>query len=304
MSKRGTQTDREEHRAEYDLKGTLPFGIDSGGTARSLVVDTTGNLSTNLNDGSGNPIASKDGAINVHIADTHEVPVNDYFHLHDGVTTTLTTAIAVGDTSIAVTSATGFSVGNHIHILNGESEFLFPKITAIVTNTITVDSPFSNAYTTAGTAIEHIIVDLANTAGTLASPKSYKIMPQAGEKFHLLRMLGSIVSPDAPDDGKFGSLASLTNGCVIRRYDGTSGTYSKFTTWHDNSDIISDMFDVVYSDAPRFGLYGTRFRWTISKVGVAIKLNGDAGDYVEILIQDDLTALDSFTIKGQGHSDI
>ena len=244
------------------------------------------------------------GAINVHVADIHEVPVNEFFHLHDGTTTTLTTAISVGDTSLAVTSATGFVVGHYIHILNGDNEYVYPKITAIVSNVITVDSPFSNAYPTAGTSIEHIIIDLSNTAGTLASPKSYKIIPQGAEKFHLLRMIGSIVSAAAPDDGKFGSLTALTNGVVIRGYDGTSGTFAKFTTWHDNSDIINDMFDVVYSDAPKFGLYGTRFRWTISKVGVAVKLSAEAGDYIEILIQDDLTGLDSFTIKAQGHSDV
>lgn len=274
--------------------------IDNQGTSDTS--DDT--VKTSMYDGDGNPIASAHGALNVHIADVHEVAVNDYLHLHDGTDTTLTTAIAVGDTSIAVTSATGFSVGNHIHVLNGASEYVFPKITAIVSNTITVDSPFSNAYPTAGTSVEHIIVDISNTAGTLASPKSYKIIPQAGEKYHLLRMLGSIVCTDAPDDGKFGDLTALTNGCVIRKYDGATATFGKFTTWHANLDLINDMFDVVYSEAPKFGLNGMRFRWTISKVGVAIKLDGDAGDYVEILVQDDLTALDSFTIKAQGHSDV
>jgi len=117
-------------------------------------------------------------------------------------------------------------------------------------------------------------------------------------------MLGSITGSVVNDDGLFGGLTALTNGCVIRRYDGTTGTFGKFTTWHSNIDIINDMFDVVYSDAPKQGLQGLRFRWTISKVGVAVKLDGDAGDYVEILIQDDLTALDSFTIKAQGHSDV
>lgn len=259
----------------------------------------------NLHDGGGDAISSHSGALNVHISDVHEVPVNDFFHLHDGVATTLTTAIAVGDTSIAVTSAAGFVVGNHIHVLNGSNELLFPKITAIVSNVITVDSPFSNVFPIAGTSIEHVITNLANTVGTLAAPISYKVTPQAGEQYHLLRMIGSAVHPTlANDDGTFGGLPALLNGCVIRGYNGTTGKFSKFTAWHDNSDIISDMFDVVYSDAPKFGKFGMRFRWTISKVGVAVKLDGDAGDYIEILIQDDLTGLDSFTIKAQGHADV
>jgi len=270
----------------------------------AAITHSGGAKDVNLNDGNGKPLFSAQGALNVHVADIHENAVNDYLHRHDGVTTTLTTAIAAGDTSLAVTSVTGFVVGNHIHVLNGDNEYVFPKITDITSLVITVDSPFSNAYPTAGTSIEHIIVDLSNTAGTLSSPVIYKIEPQAGEKFHLLRMLGSITGSTPNDDGLFGGLTALTNGCVIRRYDGTTGTFGKFTTWHANLDLINDMFDVVYSDAPKQGLQGLRFRWTISKVGVAVKLDGAAGDYVEILIQDDLTALDSFTIKAQGHSDV
>jgi len=259
----------------------------------------------NLHDGSGNTLVSAQGALNVHVADIHEDAVNVFFHLHDGNTTTLASAISVGDTTLVLTSATGFVVGNHIHILNGNNEYVFPQITAINTNTLTVDAPFSHSYPTAGTSIEQVVIDLTDTAGTLASPKSYKIQPQAGEKFHLLRLIGSAVNPTtANDDGTFAGEAALTNGCVVRRYDGTAGVFGKFTNWKDNSDIINDMYDVTYSDAPKFGKYGMRFRWTISKAGVAVKLDGNAGDYVEILIQDDLTALDSFTIKAQGHSDV
>ena len=260
-----------------------------------------GSKTNTLHDGEGNPIQSSNGAMDVHIADVHEVPVSDYMHLHDGITTTLTTAIAVGDTSINVVSATGFVVGHHVHILNGNNELLFPKITGIAANVITVDSPFSNAFTIADTSIEHVIINIANTVGSLAAPISYKVMPTAGEHYHLLRLIGSAVCDSDNDDGTFCGLPALANGCVIRKYDGTTGKFSKFTAWHDNNDIISDMFDVVYSDAPKFGKFGLRFRWTLSKVGVAIKLNGDAGDYIEILIQDDLTGLEIFNLMVHGH---
>ena len=42
--KRGTQTDREEHRPEYDLKGVLPFGVDHNGVARTVHMNDAGNL--------------------------------------------------------------------------------------------------------------------------------------------------------------------------------------------------------------------------------------------------------------------
>jgi len=271
---------------------------------QGLMMAMMGASDVNLNDGYGKPLVSAHGALNVHAADVHEIPVNDFFHLHDGVTTTLTTAIAVGDTSLTVGSATGFVVGNHLHILNGSSEHPFPIIISTVGSVITVGRPFSHAYPTAGTSIEQVIEDLSTTAGSLAAPISYKVMPQAGEKFHILRLIGSAVGGTANDDGKFAGLTRLTNGCVIRKYDGTTGTFTKFSAWHDNADIISDMYDVIYSGAPQSTFYGMRFRWTLSRLGMAIKLDGDAGDYLEILIQDDITALENFNLNAQGHSDV
>ena len=38
MAKRGTQTDREEHLPEFDMKKVMPFGINASGKAESIEV--------------------------------------------------------------------------------------------------------------------------------------------------------------------------------------------------------------------------------------------------------------------------
>ena len=44
--KKGLQTDRDEHLPEYGLKGVMPFGVDGGGVARTVLVDTGGRIIT------------------------------------------------------------------------------------------------------------------------------------------------------------------------------------------------------------------------------------------------------------------
>ncbi len=62
------------------------------------------------------------------------------------------------------------------------------------------------------------------------------------------------------------------------------------------------MYDVTYAArSGGGGAYGTNARGTFKNAGAVIYLDGDLGDYAEILIQDDLSGLTSFRIKAQGH---
>ena len=57
-----------------------------------------------LHDAFGNPIGSLDGAVDVHNADVHTIPVNEYFSRYLGIEDTLAVAASVGDTSVIVTN--------------------------------------------------------------------------------------------------------------------------------------------------------------------------------------------------------
>ena len=102
--------------------------------------------------------------------------------------------------------------------------------------------------------------------------------------------------------GKFGDLAELINGVVLRGNFGDGQQYGTLTNWKRNGDIKTDMFDVEFdSRSTGGGSYGTSGRGTFKEAGAVVRLDGDDSDKVEVYIQDDLTALASFTMKFQGH---
>jgi hypothetical protein len=74
-----------------------------------------------------------------------------------------------------------------------------------------------------------------------------------------------------------------------------------FTNWKANRDFILDMFDVIYTDKAGPGLFGTRADGDFSDLEVSIALDSTKDDFLEILVQDDLSLLASFRIKAQGH---
>jgi len=244
------------------------------------------------------------GALNVHDADVHRQIVNEQFDQHQATVTTIASAVTAGDTSITVASAVGFAVGNYIHIINAAGtvdENVHPKITAIAGAVLTLDRPLDNAYAI-GDSVYLTVLDMSTTAGTLAAPQTYIMAPLPGHTWHITRILIEMTHGTAGDNGLFGDLPELTNGVVLRRYDGLTGATSTFTIWRNNSDIVTDMFDVVYSArSGGGGAYGTNCRGTFTNAGAIVYLNGTDGDRMEVLVQDDITGLTSFRIKAQGH---
>ena len=256
----------------------------------------------NIQDGYGNPISSLNGALDVHDADVHTMPFNEYFHRHTGISTTLSVESLANATSITVTSSTGMVVGDMLQISNGTIELTFPRITIITGNVLTLDRPLNNAYAI-GIIVDIVSINMRSVAGTLAAPISYRLTPNSNQTVHLVRYIFSMTHSTAGDLGLFGNLTALTNGVTVRRYDGASGTYKTFTHWNSNADIKDDMYDLEFdARSGGGGAYGTSGKGTIKDgTGAVTKLDGSAGDYMEILIQDNITGLVRFQIKGQGH---
>lgn len=246
-------------------------------------------------------IGSYRGALNIHDADVHRETVNRQFHRHTTPSTTLSVASIAGATSITVTSAVGFAVNMYIHLNTSFEELVHPKITNIVGNVLTLDRPLDYAHPL-GSSVQQSIINM-NVLGSLASPVSFKAFPNVGFIWHIKTITISMGHASAGDFGLFGGIAALTNGVVLRRYDGTTASYSTFTIWRDNSDIDSDTATVHFvSRSGGGGTYGTAAYGNFTDTaGSIVYLNGTAGDYLEILVQDDLTGLASFEAKAQGH---
>lgn len=279
------------------------------GAPHRLVTDTAGEgLPVIITDGNGNPLSSYYSAatdsyvLNTHDADVHNVPVNQHFHQHTGISTTLTVATnADGSTYIiTVADSTGFVAGEFVQI-GGDANHTGIKIPiiSVVGNVITLSARVDFGWPI-GTSVEVVIIDMA-VSGTLAAPQEFRVYPNVGQVIHITRVIITMTHSTAGDLGLFGDLAPLANGVMLRAF--VNGQYGTFTLWRTNDEIKDDMYDVEFNfRASGGGTYGTSGRGSFNRIGVALRLDGDAGDYVEVYIQDaSPVGLDSFHIKAQGH---
>ena len=245
------------------------------------------------------------GLINIHNADVHSRIINKYMHQHTAIVTTLTAAVNPDGSQyqIEVADATGFAVNDYLHINTTSIETTHPTIIAISNatgpSTFTLDRRLDIGHAI-GDEIRKTIVDMSLQVGTLAVPQEYWVGPEPGEVWHLTRFLFEMTHPTSGDLGKYGGIAALTNGTVLRAK--ISGQYGTFTNWKRNADMKTDMFNIEFDvRSGGQGDFGTSGRGTITESGAVIVLRGDSGDRVEIYNQDDITLLDSFTMKFQGH---
>lgn len=258
-------------------------------------------FSVKLFDGFGNPIKSFNGAVDVHDADVHSVPVNEHFHLHTGVSTTLAQPASAGDTSITVDSVIDFVAGNDIQIQDGVIETTFPKIKSIVGNVFNLDRPLDNDFAV-GDIVDQVTINM-NVIGTLASPVSFKVIPDANQAWHITTITLSLTHTGASDPSKFGDIVDgLANGVILRAYNASTGKYRTFTNWKTNDGIGLDFGKVDYIPKVGGGDNATFATANIKFISGAVPtINGVDGDYLEILIQDNLSSLLTVYAKVQGH---
>ena len=244
------------------------------------------------------------GALNVHNSDVHQKLVNSHFTTDLVNTTTVTPASLSGDTIINVADTTGFLVGSTITITNGPVQEINGAVVTIVgagaPGTLTLDRPLDNAYSI-GSTVSLVDENLASLVGTLAAPISYRMGPPAGEIWHIMRILVSATFGTAADDNRLGNIAGgVINGLVLRKNLSTG--LETLTNWKKNADMKRDMYDLTYTDrAGGTSVYGMNSRWTFKAVDYVPELIGDNGDFMEFLVQDDITALDTFEVHAQGH---
>lgn len=244
-------------------------------------------------------VTSLKGALSVHLADVHNFSINRRFAQPDTASTTVSTASLAGATGVAVTSIAGFTVGDYVEITDGSVlEPCIPRITLLAPGVMTLDRPLDSPYPI-GATVERVVTDIAaGTLGTLTTPLSFRVAPPAGEVWHILRLLLSATFTTAADDSKFGNQATLTNGVVLRQKLATG--FSTIGNWKRNSDIKLDMFNLPYTEKAGGGLYGMNGLFLFKEFDFVPSLNGDTGDYLEILRQDNLT-LSLFEVHAQGH---
>lgn len=196
------------------------------------------------------------------------------------------------------------AIGNYICLQENRkiSQFEVTSVTPIAGNqyTLGVSIPIDHPYTTLGGCML-LNVDM-NTDGSV-TPIEFQIMPATGVKWDITRMIVSMVLSSQGDDGLFGNITKLSNGMFFRREDGVN-THNLFNT-KDNSDFAIEGFDVSYpTRSGGGGSAGMRSRISFNgndKRGVVVRLDGDNNEHFTATNRDDLTGLNQFRIKIQGH---
>ena len=221
-------------------------------------------------------------------------------------TLTIQSNVAVDDLTCTVAASVGEPVVDNMICLRQGTAFFQAEILAVAANganwDLTLDTPFDYAFT-AGSAngFEGLYGCNVDGSGTSQIFSINMNGLQAGEKWHITRIILAITDATAMDDAKFGGITALTNGIVLR-YKNT--IYKNIFNIKNNSEFALRAYDLTYSDKAPAGLFGLRVRRSFGgpdKNDVVIELAKDTDDELQLIIQDDLTGLSSFKIVAQGH---
>jgi len=217
---------------------------------------------------------------------------------------TLTADITLDDRTATFDSLVAPVAGDWL-CLKQDNRATQSLILAVVDNlldnyTVTVDSPIDYAYTAAGHETCGFGSTSLNVNGSV-TPVSFYISPPVDTMWDITRILLNMSDIASGDEATFGGQNALTNGIVLRvvHSEDTNNIFNSKT----NGMFSLRNFDMVYTAADKFGVYGFKTRRTFNgqdKNGVTARLLGP-DDKIEIIIQDDLTGLSEFKICAQGH---
>ena len=131
----------------------------------------------------------------------------------------------------------------------------------------------------------------------------FKIKPDIGEIVNITRIMVYIEDAGTFDSGKWGNAVVLTNGINFsNKIEDVVSDILGFNikTHGDMSSVCFDISHETFGSGNEFVCY----RWTFTKAGDAIQLQGEAdghADELQVTINDDMTDLVSQYIVAQGY---
>lgn len=135
-----------------------------------------------------------------------------------------------------------------------------------------------------------------------ATPVTYSTKPGAGEIFRVARIIVSVRDSGSFDSGGWGNNGGnpLANGLVANvKWDGVVVPLT-VTPITSHIDLAALSYDVSYNSWGS-GDEFIVFRFTFTKAGQYIRLDGDLGDEIQFIVNDDLTYLTQQRISVQGY---
>jgi hypothetical protein len=224
--------------------------------------------------------------------------------------TTLAAPALINTRTVTLTSTTGVYDGSgvepasHIVIFSPtEIRFSSYTVTNLTGNVATLDSLLDFSFPSGSfvdVAYTNMNVDGSTTPVVFGirginQPEGVKLT------YDLTRIIIGCKTDTSVDLAKFGDLPKLTNGLLLRTVNGD--TFNIFNA-KSNREIGNLMYDYTPFDSQNAvqGQHGFVSRMTFagqSKIGVVLRL--PIGWDAQIIVQDDLTLLDTFEVMSEGH---
>lgn len=220
------------------------------------------------------------------------------FHIDVGSGQFLAADTVVDTYTISLSAGHGASPG-HIIILRDGVHHFYAGILSFAGDVATIDSPMDWAFTTGETLVTIGLTNL-NVDGSGTRVIAH-IIPPPGVQWDVTAVHLTMTSTTVMTSDKFGGIAGLTKGFVLRQ---SGGVYKNIANTKTNQQLVlySSLYE--YDPKPPTGLHGFfsthRFAGQ-ENVGVTMRLNGATSDKAEAIIQDDLRGLATLAVLAVGH---
>ncbi len=209
-----------------------------------------------------------------------------------------------GSYTFTVASATGIVPGSYLVLFHPDSiRFSQFYCVSVVDETVTVDSPIDFEYPV-GTYLDIGTTELSVNGSVtpqvfglrgLGTPQGIAI------SVNITRLIFTCLASSTIDLSLFGNIAALTRGLLVRKRATSNWNILNVKSNQQLTGVMFD-YDVYVADNPSHGVDGFTGRLTFgghSKMGVVQQLA--IGEDLEVIIQDNLSAITSLTVMAEGH---
>jgi len=221
-----------------------------------------------------------DGALRVQLQDPN-TEIFDAFLVQELGMSKLAAPAVVNTRTITLEVGHGFVVGNVIYI-NGLYK---ARVLSVATNVLTVNQPLNQSFP--ADTLVYRMSSAMNVNGSV-TPKIFRVAPPPGYSFDLYSLRLNLRSTADMDDSKFGGIPALTNGLMFR-VKKSNEAYNNLFSVRINSEFQLRCEEVVYETKAPAGEYGLTTEYSFIKKGVAVRLNGNIGQALEVIVFDDLS---------------
>lgn len=212
--------------------------------------------------------------------------------------TTTTSLGALDDYVINVTSASGFAVGQYLTMYNvASNRVFFAEVLAINTLAITLDRPLDFPFPS-GSEVSVGSTNM-NVDGSV-TPQIFGVRNPASSdvalEVDISRLMFAMLTASTPQLSDFGDITNgITRGVQIRRVD---GTYQNIINFKTNMELKEILYDLQIQTVANNAQDGLTARFILTNLEQVVRIG--AGEDLQVVIQDDLTSLTSFTMIAEG----